>query len=86
MVIRDVLLYGSKHWALRKRQEQIWNIVEMKPLRWMLDITRMNHVWNEQSRGSVKVSSIIEKLRKSKLVWFGCVKRGAEEYIRNWVL
>lgn len=50
------------HWALRKRQAPLLNKIEMKKFRWMFGVTGMGHVWNKESRGSLKVELVIEKL------------------------
>ena len=37
-VVRQVIMYGSETWALRKREEQQLDRTEMRMLRWMLGI------------------------------------------------
>ncbi|KAJ2943370.1 hypothetical protein O0L34_g12180 [Tuta absoluta] len=84
-MIRPVLTYGSETWALTQRQVQSIHVAEMKMLRWMCGVTRLDKIRNEYVRGSLGVRDIADKLQESRLRWYGHVKRRPPEYIGNKV-
>uniref|UniRef100_W5NNY6 Reverse transcriptase n=1 Tax=Lepisosteus oculatus TaxID=7918 RepID=W5NNY6_LEPOC len=49
--------------------------MKMKMLRWTLGLTRLDHVMNEGVRKTFKVAPITEKMRESRLRWYGHVLR-----------
>jgi hypothetical protein len=61
-VIRPVAMYGSECWAMKKKDERKLHIAEMRMLRWMCGVPRMDKVRNEYIRGSLKVAPITKKL------------------------
>lgn len=84
-MIRPVLTYGSETWAVTQRQVNTVQVAEMKMLRWMCGVTRLDKIRNEYVRGSLGVRDIADKLQESRLRWFGHVKRRPPEYIGNTV-
>lgn len=77
-VIRPVILYGSECWAVKKTDEKRLHVAEMRMLRWMCGVTRMDKVRNEYIRGSLKVAPVTEKLKGNPLSWYGHVRRRDE--------
>ena len=77
-VVRPAMLYGSECWAVDKKTEQRMSVAEMRMLRWMSGVTREDRIRNEYIRGSIGVSSIVEKMRENRLRWFGHVRRREE--------
>jgi len=75
MVVRPAILYGSECWPLKKTQVQRLMVAEMRMARWMCGFTRMDRVRNCEIRDLAKVAPIEEKMRESRLRWFGRVKR-----------
>jgi len=60
------------------------SIVEMIMLRWMSWVTREDRIRNEYVRGSVRVMSIVDKMRENRLRWFGHImKREDSEAVRT---
>jgi len=47
----------------------------MRMLRWMSDFTLRNIILNECIREKVKVAPVEDKIRESRLKWFGHIKR-----------
>lgn len=80
-VIRPVVLYGSECWAVKEKDERLLHVNEMRMLRWMCGVTRLDRIRNEYVRGSLKVAPVNEKLRGSRLAWFGHVMRRNEWHV-----
>ncbi|KAG7296805.1 hypothetical protein JYU34_020747 [Plutella xylostella] len=79
-VVRPALMYGSECWTMKKAHEQQMHVAEMKMLRWAGGVTRLDKVRNEHIRGSFKVAPIAEKLKETRLRWFGHVMRREDDY------
>jgi hypothetical protein len=58
---------GMKINSITQNYERKLHVVEMKMLRWMCGVTRMDKVRNEYIRGSLKVAPITEKLKGNRL-------------------
>jgi len=69
------MMYGSECWALKKTQIQRLLVAEMRMIRWICGYTRLDKIRNEVIRDIVKVAPIEDKMRESRLRWFGHVKR-----------
>jgi len=79
MVIKPALIYGTEGWPIKKAQVQRMMVAEMRMIRWMCGYTRRDKVRNEVIRDKVGVAPIEHKMRKTRLRWFGHVKRRSEE-------
>ena len=56
----------------------------MRMIRWMCRFTRLDRIRNEVIREKVGIDPIEEKLRETRLTWFGHVKkRGENEPVRR---
>jgi len=75
MAVRPAILYGSECCPLKKTQVQRLMVVEMGIIRWMCGYTRVDRIRNEAIRDLVKVVPIGDKMRETRLRWFGHVKR-----------
>ena len=75
MVIRPTLLYGAECWQIKKTQVQRLMVAEMRMIRWMCGFTRLDRIRNVAIRERVGVAPLEDKLRESRLRWFGHVKR-----------
>lgn len=85
-VVRPAMLYGSETWPTKRAQEEKMNVAEMKMLRWMCGVTRLDKIRNDRIRGTVKVTKISKKIQERRLQWYGHVKRRDAEYVGNRVL
>jgi hypothetical protein len=56
-----------------EKDEMKLHVAEMRMLRWMCGVTRMDKVRNEYIRRSLKVALITEKLKGNRLNWYGHV-------------
>jgi len=84
MVVRPAVLYGSECWPLKKTQVQRLTLAEMRMIRWMCGYTRIDRIRNGVIRDFVKVAPIGDKIRETRLRWFGHVKRrGVDAPVRR---
>ena len=68
-------MYGSECWPITKALDQNMKVDEMRMLRWMCGLKRLDKIRNEVIRERVGVASIQDKMRESRLRWFGHVQR-----------
>ncbi len=85
-VVRPAMSYGAETWASTKVQEDKLDVTEMKMLRWMCGVTRMDRIRNERIRGTVKVTELSKKVQERRLQWYGHVMRREEEYVGRRVM
>ncbi len=58
------MMYSAETWAVKKGQEKKLNVAEMRMLRWMSGVTKLDRSRNERSRRTTKVDKISKKCRK----------------------
>ena len=80
-VVRPALMYGLEAAPIKKTEERKLDVAEMKMLRWMSAVTKMDRVRNSYIRGSLKVTEVSKKVQEGRLRWFGHVMRSAEEQV-----
>ena len=68
-------------WALKKAQEKKLEVAEMRMLRWMCGVTKLDKIRNERIRGTTKVGEITKKVQERRLKWYGRVMRREEHYV-----
>ncbi|KAK3521139.1 hypothetical protein QTP86_033416 [Hemibagrus guttatus] len=85
-VVRPAMLYGLETVSLRKRQESELEGAELKMLRFSLGMTRLDRIKNEYIRGRAHVGRLGDKVRETRLRWFGHVQRRESEYIDRRIL
>ncbi|KAK3572727.1 hypothetical protein QTP86_006995 [Hemibagrus guttatus] len=85
-VVRPAMLYGLETVSLRKRQESELEVAELKMLRFSLGLTRLDRIRNEYIRGTAHVEHMGDKVRETRLRWFGHVQRRESEYIGRRML
>jgi hypothetical protein len=79
-------VYGSECWATKVRDEKRLLVTEMRMVRWMCGVTRMNRITNKYMRGSLKVAIVTEIMRSNRLAWYGHVMRRDESHIAKTVM
>ena len=47
-VVRPALMYGAETWALKKAHEKKLEVAEMRMLRWMCEVTKLDKIRNEE--------------------------------------
>ena len=58
-------------------------VIEMRMIRWMFGCTRVDKIRNEVIRDIVKVATIEDKMRESKLGCFDHVKTSVDAIVRR---
>ena len=79
-------MYGAETWAVKKAHEKKLDVAEMRMLRWMSGVTKMDRIRNERIRGTTKVGEISKKVQESRLKWYGHVSRREDEYVGKRVM
>ena len=82
-VVRPALMYGAETWALKRAQEKKLEVAEMRMLRWMCGVTKLDKIRNERMRGTTKVGEITKKVQERRLKWYGHVMRREEHYVQE---
>ena len=75
MVVRPAMLYGAECWPLKEKHNTKLSVAEMRMLRWMSGFTLRDRIRNEHIREKVGVAPVEDKIRESRLRWFGHIKR-----------
>src|SRR6218665_2209584 len=86
-LVVPVLLYGSECWSLRKEDEGRLLVAEMSWLRRIIGRSRREKVRNEQTREELGTEeTVVQKIKKRRLQWFGHVERMEEKRLPNAAL
>ena len=75
MVMQAAVLYAMETVPVTSSQVKKLQVVEMKMCRWECGFRRMDHVRNEDILDKVEVKAISVRCQKSRLMWYGLVKR-----------
>ena len=62
-------------------QEKRLEVVEMRMLRWMCGVTKLDKIRNERIRTTTKVGEITKKVQERRVKWYGHVMRREEHYV-----
>ncbi|EYB87852.1 hypothetical protein Y032_0256g368 [Ancylostoma ceylanicum] len=80
-VVRSVALYGAECWPATKEVERRLSVMETKMLRWTAGVTRADRIRNEKISERFGIAPIADKLRETRLRWYGHVLRANEDTI-----
>ena len=69
------LMYGAETWDLKKAQENKLEVAEMRMLRWMCGVPKLDKIRNERIRWTTKVGEITKKVQERRLKWYWHVIR-----------
>ena len=56
-------------------QENKLDVAEMRMLRWMSGVTKLDRIRNERIRGTTKVGEISKKVQESRLKCIVCIEK-----------
>ena len=74
-ILRPVLIYGHESWTLTSKTRNQIQTAEMKVLRLIKGVTRLDRLRNEDIRRELEVEDILKLIEKGQLRWYGHVKR-----------
>ena len=77
------LKFGSEAWVLKKREEQLLEAAQMKFLRHLLGITKLDKEKNQCIRGETGEQSFEEEIKQYKEKWLHHVQRMDEIEYQN---
>ena len=80
-MIRPAMTYGSECLTVKKKENDKFEVTEMKMLRRIEGITRLDRRRNEDVRRALDVEPINEFIRTNRLRWFGHLYRRGENNI-----
>jgi hypothetical protein len=72
---KQVLKFGSETWTLKQRDRSRLEAAQMKFLKPMLGLTRLDHQRNEVIREKLKVKSIVLEIDEYRQNWKSYVER-----------
>ena len=67
--------------GVEEGNEKKLEVAEMRMLRWMCGVTKLDKIRNERIRGTTKVGGITKKVQERRLKWYGQVMRREEHYV-----
>src|SRR6218665_2699607 len=86
-LVLPVLMYGSECWTLRKEDETRLLVPEMAWLRRIRGRSRRERIRNEKTREELGAEeTVIEKIQRRRLTWFGHMKRMEGKRLPNAAL
>ena len=75
-VVVPTVMYGSEAWGLKMKERNTLNVFDMRCLRSMCGVTRVDRLRNEEVRRRAGVPyELAERVDESVLRWFGHVER-----------
>ena len=74
-ILKPILTYGSECWSLTAKTSSKIQAAEMKVLRTIRGVTRMDRLRNDQIRSDLSVKPLLKEIEERKLRWYGHVKR-----------
>ncbi|KAK4314273.1 hypothetical protein Pmani_014425 [Petrolisthes manimaculis] len=83
-MVRPAALYGAETWSVKEEHIKKLEVAEIRCLRAIRGVTRRDRMRNENIRQEVKVVEMREKIRESRLRWYGHVKRKTEDDLVRW--
>ena len=66
-VVRPAMMDGAETWAVKKAQEKKLDVADMRMLRWLSGVTKLDRIRNERNRRTTKVGEISKKVQESRL-------------------
>ena len=74
-ILRPILTYGHESWTLTTKTRSQIQAAEMRVLRLIKGVTRLDRLRNEDIRRELGVEDILKFVERGQLRWYGHVKR-----------
>ena len=86
-VIVPTAIYGAEAWGMRSSERRKVNVLEMKCLKSLVGVSRMDRVGNEEARRRAGIERELASRADQRVVrWFGHVERMNEYHMTRRVL
>lgn len=59
------MIYGSERWANNKKEELKLKVAEIRMLKWMCGVIKLDRIRNKYIRGNLCVANIAGKMREN---------------------
>uniref|UniRef100_A0A1Y1M3Z3 Reverse transcriptase domain-containing protein n=1 Tax=Photinus pyralis TaxID=7054 RepID=A0A1Y1M3Z3_PHOPY len=77
-IFKPTIVYGCESWVVTNQASSKIQAIEMKYLRGVMGITRLDRCKNDIVRRELEVEPIIESIKRQQLKWFGHLMRMGE--------
>ena len=74
-ILRPILMYGYESWALTTKTKSQLQTAEMRVLRLIKGVTRLDRIRNVDIRRELAIDDILESIERGQLRWYGHVMR-----------
>lgn len=81
-----MLTYGCENWTVNRSDRRKIEAAEMRFLRPLAGYTLLDHKRNEDIRGELQISSILEKIDSTRKNWFEHLTRMPQERLPKTIL
>ena len=78
-IFRPILLYRRESWVLTPSQKRRVQEIDMKFLRAIKRVTKLDRIPNSKIREDLEVEPILERIENTQLKWFGHLNRMSEQ-------
>ena len=78
-ILKPILLYGAESWSLTTKTQSCLQAAEMRVLRLIKGVTRLDKCRNTDIREELSVKPLLDEIERNKLKWYGHVMRMGEE-------
>ena len=75
-------MYGAESWVLKEREKQRVQAAEMRVLRKIAGVRRIDNMRNDDIRTQLRQEGIVEQVRRKREVW----KKQVEDVIANVIV
>ena len=80
-VVRPALMCGAETWTVKNAKVKKLEVAEIRMLRCMCGVTKLDKIRNERIRGTTKVGEITKNGHERRLKWYGHVMRRGEHCV-----
>ena len=77
------LTYGCESWVLREREKSRLQAAEMRVLRKIAGVSRLDHIRNEMVRERLRVEPVLKKVERMRECWKEKVERRKESVVKK---